>query len=490
MAMAENRRVGLTWFWQIEHNGSWYWEISNVSARDNNADDVYAYLGGPDDLHSAAWKQLKPGETYETIAVAIGCVHGGFSEAVEALTRYRRKVCERPHKDNSRCSVIFNDYMNCLWGDPTEATELPMIAAAAKVGCEYYVIDAGWYAELHEDWSQTLGSWQASATRFPRGLKFLLDQIRHAGMVPGLWLEPEVAGPKSSLASKPDNWFFVRHGKRVLKNSRFLLDFRNPEVRAYLDQVIERVVNDYGVGYVKMDYNVDSLQGTEIDADSFGQGLLEHNRAHLAWLDGVLSRYPDLTIENCGSGGGRIDYAMLSRLQLQSMTDQEDYLKLPGILVGASAAVLPEQLAIWSYPLAGADADQASFNMVTAMTCRIHQSGRLDSLAPQAWAQVTEGIRVYKEVLRKHIPAAVPFYPLGLSDVTDFKTPIALGMQSSERTLLAVWRIDGPQTMQIPWASGDAKLIYPRDLGIKIDVQHGSLNVDFPRVRMAGLVLG
>ena len=51
----------------------------------------------------------------------------------------------------------------------------------------------------------------------------------------------------------------MRHGKRVLKNSRFLLDFRNPEVRAYLDQVIARLVNDYGVGYIKMDYNVDSL---------------------------------------------------------------------------------------------------------------------------------------------------------------------------------------------------------------------------------------
>ena len=47
MAMAENTRLGLTWFWQIEHNGSWYWEISNVSARDNYADNVYAYLGGP-----------------------------------------------------------------------------------------------------------------------------------------------------------------------------------------------------------------------------------------------------------------------------------------------------------------------------------------------------------------------------------------------------------------------------------------------------------
>ena len=409
MAMAENKRLGLTWFWQIEHNGSWYWEISNVSARNNNADDVYAYLGGPDDLHAAAWKSLKPGETYETVPVAVGCVKGGFSEAVEALTHYRRIACKRPHQDNARCPVIFNDYMNCLWGDPTEAKELPMIAAAASAGCEYYVIDAGWYADLHEDWSPTIGAWQPSSTRFPHGLKFLLDQIRQAGMVPGLWLEPEVAGAKSMLAQKPDQWFFMRHGKRVLKNSRFLLDFRNPEVRAYLDQVMARLVNDYGVGYIKMDYNVDSLQGTEINADSFGQGLLEHNRAHLAWLEELLKRYPDLVIENCGSGGGRMDYAMLSRLQIQSMTDQEDYLKLPMILVGATAAVLPEQLAIWSYPLEKADADQASFNMVTAMMCRIHQSGRLDSLSPEASAQVAEGIRVYKEYFASTFPPRCHF---------------------------------------------------------------------------------
>ena len=490
MAMAENTKLGLTWFWQIEHSGSWYWEISNVSARDNNADDVYAYLGGPDDLHSAAWKNMQPGETYETVPVAIGCVQGGFGEAVEALTRYRRVACERPRANNSRCPVIFNDYMNCLWGDPTEAKELPLIAAAAEAGCEYFVIDAGWYADLHEDWSQTIGAWEPSPTRWPRGLKYVLDQIKQAGMIPGLWLEPEVAGAKSSLAKKPDNWFFGRHGKRVLKNSRFLLDFRNPEVRTYLDQVIARLVNDYGVGYIKMDYNVDSLQGTELHADSFGQGLLEHNRAHLAWLNGIVDRYPELIIENCGSGGGRMDYAMLSRLQMQSMTDQEDYLKLPAILVGTSAAVLPEQLAIWSYPLAKADADQASFNMVTAMMCRIHQSGRLDSLAPEAWSQVSEAIRVYRQIIRKHIPTAVPFFPLGTSDITDSEAPIALGMRSSEQTLVAVWRIDGPATTRIPWASRDAKLVYPADLGIKTRIAGGALQIEFPRTRMACLISG
>jgi len=488
MAMAENTRLGLIWFWQIEHNGSWYWEISNVSERGNNADDVYAYLGGPDDLHSAAWKNLKPGESYETVPVGVGCVRGGFGEAVEALTRYRRAACLKNRKDNARCSVIFNDYMNCLWGDPTEAKELPMIAAAAKAGCEYFVIDAGWYADLHEDWSQTIGAWQPSTTRWPHGLKFVLDQVRQAGMVPGLWLEPEVAGAKSELAQKPDNWFLMRHGKRVFKNSRLLLDFRNPEVRSYLDEVIERLVNEYGVGYIKMDYNVDSLQGTELNADSFGQGLLEHNRAHLAWLDAIGSRYPELVIENCGSGGGRMDYAMLSRLQVQSMTDQENYLKLPAILVGASAAVLPEQLAIWSYPLANADADQASFNMVTAMMCRIHQSGRVDSLSPQASTQVAEGIRIYKELIRKHIPAAVPVYPLGTSDVTNRKEPIALGMRSPEQTLLGVWRIDGPATTRVPIESRQPKLIYPTNLGINVTSTGETVNIQFPRAHMACLI--
>jgi alpha-galactosidase len=488
MAMAENTDLGLIWFWQIEHNGSWHWEISNVSERDNNADDVYAYLGGPDDLHSAAWKNLKPGETYETIPVTIGCVRGGFGEGVDALTHYRRAACLKNRKDNSRCSVIFNDYMNCLWGDPTESKELPMIAAAAKAGCEYFVIDAGWYADLHEDWSQTIGAWQPSGTRWPHGLKFVLDRIREAGMTPGLWLEPEVAGAKSSLAQKPDNWFLMRHGKRVFKNSRLLLDFRNPEVRTYLDQVIARLVNEYGVGYIKMDYNVDALQGTELHANSFGQGLLEHNRAHLAWLDGILNRYPDLVIENCGSGGGRMDYAMLSRLQLQSMTDQEDYLKLPAILVGSSAAVLPEQLAIWSYPLVNADADQASFNMVTAMMCRIHQSGHLASLSPQTAAQVTEGIRVYKQVLRKHVPEAVPFYPLGTSDVTNRETPIALGMRSPEQTLIGVWRIEGPAITKIPISGANPKLVYPTDLGINVTGTGEAVEIEFSRTHMACLI--
>ena len=78
----------------------------------------------------------------------------------------------------------------------------------------------------------------------------------------------------------------------IYDRSRYQLDFRNPEVIAHANEVIDRVVNEYGVGYIKMDYNIEPGIGTELDADSFGEGLLAHERAYLAWLDTVFGKIP------------------------------------------------------------------------------------------------------------------------------------------------------------------------------------------------------
>ena len=486
IGMVENRDLGVTWFWQIEHNGSWHWEISETANRTS-----YLYLGGPDELFSAAWKQLQPGQSYDTVPVAVGCVKGGFDEVIAAMTAYRRKACLMPHPDNAKCPVIFNDYMNCLMADPTTEKELPVIDAAAAAGCEYYVIDAGWYAELNENWWVSVGLWQPSKTRFgTKGLMGVLDYIRTKGMVPGLWLEIEVAGINSPLKAKPDSWFFMRHGQRVIANGRFLLDFRNPEVRAHADEVVNRLVREYHVGYIKMDYNVDALLGTETDADSFGQGLLGHQRAYLAWTDAVHQRFPELVIENCGSGGGRMDYAMLSHHQLQSSSDQMDYQKNPTIVAGGLAAVLPEQFAVWSYPKAEDDADAASFNMVNAMLARIFQSGGIASLKEESRRQVHTGIRIYKEQIRQHIPHMTPFYPLGLPpSMADTKSPVVVGLRDSERAFVAVWRLDGSDSVIFPNNfSGHVSLLYPTDLGIKLEASSKTVTIKFPRHYMAAIL--
>ena len=486
IGMAENRDLGVTWFWQIEQNGSWHWEISETGNRTS-----YLYLGGPDELFNSAWKNLQPGQSYDSVPVAVGCVKGGFNEAVAAMTAYRRKACLMPHPDNVKCPVIFNDYMNCLNANPTTEKELPVIDAAAAAGCEYYVIDAGWYAELKETWWATVGLWQPSKTRFgTNGLTGLLDYIRAKGMIPGLWLEIEVAGINSPLKDKPDSWFFMRHGHRVIDNGRFLLDFRNPDVRAHADEVVNRLVREYRVGYLKMDYNVDALLGTETGADSFGQGLLEHQRAYLRWIDAVHQRFPELVIENCGSGGGRMDYGMLSHHQLQSSSDQTDYRKYPSIVAGGLAAVLPEQFAVWSYPKAEDDADAASFNLVNAMLARIHQSGGIANLKDESRKQVHAGLRIYKEHIRQHIPHMTPFYPLGMPpSMADTKSPVAVGLQDSERAFVAVWRLAGDKKITLPNTfGGRVTLLYPTDLGIKVEYSSKTLEIRFPRPYMAAIL--
>jgi alpha-galactosidase len=498
MAMVENEVIGVIWFWQIEHSGSWHWEMSDSKSAydfENNRvtmanKGTYLYIGGPDEEYGHAWKALKPGEIYETVPVALGCVEGGFQEAVEALTRYRREVCLSDHIDNQTCPVVFNDYMNSLMADPTTENELPLIDAASRAGCDYYVIDAGWFGARGEGWGITKGDYLPSKDRFEGGIHGILNEIRRKEMVPGLWLELEVASTGSKVAEKPDDWFFMRHGRRIDAGGIYLLDFRNPGVIAHANEVVDRLATDYQVGYIKMDYNVDAKMGTDRQTESPGQGLLGHNRAYLEWLDRVYERYPDLTMESCASGGCRMDYAMLSRHQLQSSSDQMDYRKYPAVITGAIAAVLPEQLAAWSYPLAGAGPDEASFNMVTAMLCRIHLSGRIDMLSTERFEQVRQGISVYKEHIQSVLNRSVPFFPLGMPSITDDTTPIALGLKAEEARFISVWRLQGGDEVVIPGVpEGKAFLLYPSDLGIEIRRKGPDLVIDFPRKYMAALVM-
>lgn len=440
MGYLENTETGSALAWQIENNGSWHWEISDQEGH------LYLQLAGPSEIESHWCKNLKPGESFTSVPCAVCAVNGDFDEAIGELTKYRR-IIRRKNADNKKLAIIFNDYMNCLWGDPTAEKEFPLIDAAAEAGCEYFCIDAGWYADGF--WWDWVGEWQESKKRFPNGLREVTDYIRKKGLIPGVWLEIEVMGIKCPLADKlPDDWFFTRHGKRVYDRSRYQLDFRNPEVREHCDEVIDRLVNAYGVGYIKMDYNIEPGIGTEHNADSYGDGLLEHQRAYIAWLDGVFERHPQLIIENCSSGGLRMDYAMLSRYSIQSTSDQDDYKKYCTIAANSPSALCPEQSAIWSYPMTSGDREEVVFNMVNAMLLRIHQSGHLGYIEPERKALVKEALDMYKKI-RGDIKNALPFWSLGLSKFSD--EWVSLGLKCENTAYLAVWRRESSDnTCQLP----------------------------------------
>ena len=509
-----NRRTGHAWAWQVEHNGGWHWQVGECTHRSAGigpgphgrhappgaVSGAYLALLGPADAEHHWRVTLNTGDAFTSVPASVAVSPDGFDGAMAGLTAIRRAI-RRPHEDGRRLPVIFNDYMNTLMGDPTTERLLPLIAAAAQAGAEYFCIDSGWYAEIDEGWWDTVGAWRPSQTRFPGGIAEVLDRIREAGMVPGLWLEPEVVGVNSEVARQlPADAFFQYCGQPVVEHGRYHLDLRHTAAVKHLDQVVDYLVGELGVGYLKLDYNITVAPGPDTGGPgggkiSAGAGLLAANRAQLDWLDAVLDRYPGLVIENCSSGGMRTDYALLSRMQLQSTSDQQEYLRYPPIAAAAPAAIAPEQAAVWAYPQPEFTDDEIAFTMATALLGRVHLSGHLDRMTAPQRELVAEAVRVYQESLRPTIAGAVPFWPLGLPRWDD--PWIVLGLRAPGVSHLTAWR-RGPQpgtdehqvTFPVPHLHGvrvNVQVLYPRHAGAEATWNEtaGTLTVTLPRVPSA-----
>ncbi|WP_307179796.1 alpha-galactosidase [Streptomyces africanus] len=444
MGALTERGGGRAWAWQVESPAGWRWDVGE------HAHGGYLALNGPTDAEHQWRVRLAPGEEFTTVygALALG---SGLDAAIGALTSYRRAI-RRPHPDHTALPVVFNDYMNTLMGDPTTAKLLPLIDAAADAGAEYFCIDSGWYDDDTRGWWDSVGAWQPSPRRFPDGgIQAVLDRIRERGMVPGLWLEPEVVGVRSPVAAElPGEAFFQRDGVRLAEQGRHQLDLRHPAARAHLDKTVDRIVGDWGVGYLKLDYNIVVDPGTQAPGDlAPGAGLLGHAHAYLDWLSGVLDRHPGLVVENCASGGMRMDGATLAVAQLQSTSDQQDPLRYPPIAAAAPTAVPPEQGAVWAYPQPGFDDDLITTTLGGALLGRIHLSGHLDRMSDHQLALVRDAVAVYKSI-RGDLARALPFWPLGLPGWTDEWLALGLKVPGDRTAYLSVWRRGGPAELRVP----------------------------------------
>ena len=453
MGAFENSETKETFLWQIESNGSWAWELTDS----NGAFCLVAT--GPEE-HDHSWhKELKKGESFESVHCSI-TLGESFDECLEYLTKYRRVVVGDRGSDKVN-PVIFNDFMRCIIVNPTAEKMYPVIDKAAELGCEYYVMDAGWYTTPEISWFDGVGEWKADSQRFPEGLRKVFDYIKSKGMRPGIWLEIEVMGINSPAVKElDDDCFFKRHGRRVVDARRYQLDFRNPKVIDYVTKVVDRVVNEYGAEYIKFDYNIECGVGTEVNSDSFGDGLMEHCRAVTAWKKSIRKKYPDIIIENCSSGGMKMDYNSLSASQLQSVSDQEEYFNNAILASIIPTAILPEQAAMWCPPIAEESENIVIMSVISAMMLRFYQAGEVTALCEKAIERIKEGIALYKQI-RSDINEAIPFYPLGITKFGD--KYFCTGYRCSDKTYLCVWHLDGEEDEKfIPLENAtSAKILYP-----------------------------
>lgn len=471
MGALENPTTGRVLAWQVESSSGWHWEVAD------RYDDLYVLASGPTGLEHGWSATLEPGQSFTAVPAAVTLVAGGDLRAAPAstgvptstrvgedgsatrvgaaLTDYRRAV-RRPHEDHHGLPVVYNDFLNGLMSDPTTDRVLPLVEAAADLGAEIYCMDAGWYDDEGGGWWDSVGEWAPSTTRFPGGgLGAVMDEVRRAGMRPGLWLEPEVVGVRSPLArTLPPEAFFRRHGRRVTEWGRHQLDLRHPAGREHLDEVVDRLVGELELGYLKLDYNVDTGAGTESPGQSgHGLGLLDHGRAMLDWVSAVMDRHPGLVVEGCAAGGSRTDGASGAVFPVQSLTDQQDMLLVPPIAAAAAMAITPEQAGVWASLDGSMDPETLTFVLASAMTSRIHLAGRIDTLDAAQRHQVRSALATYTQI-RSAIPRSSPVWPLGLPQWRD--DLVVSGLRDQRETFLVVHRRGGESSVSIPLAGVSA----------------------------------
>lgn len=489
MGIIENQNSSDFMMFQIESNSSWYFEVSDT------LDKYYLYLGGPNLPFGGWYKTLCPGESYTTpyVAIAFG---SDLNDVIGNMTSYRRHIAGTCPAD-ANLPTIFNEYMHLSWDSPTEENTAKYAPIVAKTGVEYYVIDCGWHNEEDGDKIYPfVGHWLESNARFPDGVRKTTDYIRSLGMKPGLWIEPEIIGIQCQkmLEHYDESCFFQRHGKRLAVMNRHFLDYRNPKVRQYMTETIRRMVEDYGAEYIKCDYNQDCGVGTDFSSENAAVGLESAANAFLSWIKEMITMYPNVVFEGCSSGGMRMDYKTLSGYSLVSTSDQTDYRLYPYIAGNILAAVLPEQAAVWSYPV-GSDCingeqvsdDRIVINMINSFLGRMHLASHLDYLNEDQLALIQEGIQYYN-TLSEVKKTALPYFPFGFTEFgKDF---VCAGLKNENKVYLAVWNLHNIRSLYIPLSEtiSEAIIAYPSKTNTFLCKNDRGLDVIFPSKESAAFL--
>jgi alpha-galactosidase len=291
--------AGLVW------SGRWHLQTGR------SADGVALDVGLADFAHT-----LAPGASIELPQVVLSGYAGDLDDGADQWRHWIANSWTPPVPENWPW-VQYNHWY-AYYGDIDQERLFAEAELAAAAGCEVFVIDDGWFVGRRKDsYHAGWGNWTEDRSKFPDGLKAFGDRIRALGMKFGLWVEPERAAIDSPILQAHPDWATLRDGATVSRpeadKGSVHLCLGNPDVQEWMARDITRVVQDYGVDWLKWDYNIG--YGLGCNATNHGHQAGDGHYAHTAGLYRMFATLrqncPDLMIENCASGGHRVDLGTL-----------------------------------------------------------------------------------------------------------------------------------------------------------------------------------
>lgn len=298
----------------IGWTGKWYADLTQTDSK------TVQLLSGMEKMQLA----LNPGEEIRTPKICLLFWNG--TDRMSGHNQFRRFILAHHSRKIDGKFAAYPLSGSFDYGDPAPCGEYNCLTADFAVALvkryqqfrivpEVFWLDAGWYTGCGWDkekgeWWQNVGNWSVDKERFPDGLRPVADAVHKAGAKFMVWFEPERVRPGTEIDREHPEWLVKLKGR-----DDYLFDLGNKDARLWLTDRISEIIRKEGIDYYRQDFNFDPMPYWESSNKTGRVGMAEirHIEGLYAFWDSLLVRFPRLLIDNCASGGRRIDLETTSR---------------------------------------------------------------------------------------------------------------------------------------------------------------------------------
>ena len=276
--------------------------------------------------------KLESKETFKTPEFAMTYSTSGKGGVSRAFHRWAR-MYKLSHGNVER-DILLNSWEGVYFKVNQEGMD-QMMKSFSALGGELFVMDDGWFGNKYsrDRGDSSLGDWTVNKKKLPLGIEGLIASAKKHKIKFGLWIEPEMSNTKSELFEKHPEWI-LQCKNRPLSTGRggtqIVLDLTNPEVQDFVFSVIDNLMTHYPeIAYMKWDANSCMLDygSPYLPKEKQSHLYIEYHRGLNNVLERIRAKYPQLILQACAGGGGRINYGILPYFDEFWTSDDTDALQ-------------------------------------------------------------------------------------------------------------------------------------------------------------------
>ena len=427
-----DEEAGEVWFGALAWSGSW-----RITVEQDPLHHVRVTGGfNPFDFNY----KLGPGERLETPVFYAGHTGHGIGDASRTMHRFElAKILPQAPHPRPR-PVLYNSWEATEFA-VDEPGQTALAEKAASIGVERFVMDDGWFGARNTD-KAGLGDWYVNPNKFPHGLKPLIDKVHGLGMDFGLWVEPEMVNPDSDLYRKHPDWVLNFPGRpRSEARNQLVLNLARPDVRAYVFGFLDKLLNENQIAFLKWDYNRNWAEPgwPAVAPDEEQKVYVEYVKNLYSILRELRQKHPNVEIESCSGGGGRVDLGILALTDEVWPSDNTDPFDRLRIQDGFTYAYTPGVMMAWvtdSPNWVNNRTTSVAYRFLSSMQGSLGVGANLNKWSEQDFATAKELIAAYKQV-RETVQHGSLYRLISPRDGSEFSATETVAQDGHEAVLFA-----------------------------------------------------